>query len=530
MSQQNDIGQELFEKVLKSYQSKLKNDKTLRELQKKLEDESISYKDAHKLALKAGELLAQAYAENISEEVLPDGKMYYNIAKKIISPTAIVDYQYVSKYCEEVQQKLNEQAQIHIAPQIPEYDEQRIHELEWTTSQAEHYNDAKAELESSIINHSQSIVDRSIKKNVDLHAKAGLEPKIIRTAEAPATKYRKIRRGKKEYKYPYQVPCEWCQKLEGVWDYADAEENGVYRRHKGCQCIVEYDPADGKGKVQDAHNKTWYKQGDIEGRKEAAQQFEEAKARREKIARDNRVLRSEAINRLQNELGYSAKGADFWWRTNKKYVDQYGLDYMIDYTRNGNKSSRMMTQEDISLKVPDFENKNFDGYNEFAPSELERKVLKELQFMEKDDHVEHIAYLYSDGNYEIGTSNNSNNVKVEENMILGKTKLFHNHTSVSPLSNQDLKLLTREEIDEIGVICNNGDAYIVRIAGGIKPSEVEFESYSRDLDIEIDNDLMNQNYFYDLSLNERNYLFFKEKAYRISRHFEWIIEGGDIDE
>lgn len=89
-------------------------------------------------------------------------------------------------------------------------------------------------LGESVINFSQTIVDDTIKTNAEFHYKAGLSPKIIRTSDGNC--------------------CDWCDSVVGVYKYPDVPKD-VYRRHKHCQCEVNYYPGDGK--YQNAHTKKW---------------------------------------------------------------------------------------------------------------------------------------------------------------------------------------------------------------------------------------------------------------------------------
>ena len=49
--------------------------------------------------------------------------------------------------------------------------------------------------------------------------------------------------------------CKWCDKLDGIYEYSKVSDTGndVFRSHKHCRCIVEYD--DGDRKRKDVHTK-----------------------------------------------------------------------------------------------------------------------------------------------------------------------------------------------------------------------------------------------------------------------------------
>ncbi len=90
-------------------------------------------------------------------------------------------------------------------------------------------------------NSEQSVVDDTIAKNVEFHASAGLQPKIVRRYAGNG--------------------CKWCVNLAGMYDYPVKQE--IYRRHDNCRCIVEYFPGDGRG-VQNAHTKEWRNESKVE--------------------------------------------------------------------------------------------------------------------------------------------------------------------------------------------------------------------------------------------------------------------------
>ena len=90
-------------------------------------------------------------------------------------------------------------------------------------------------------NSEQSVVDDTIAKNVEFHASAGLQPKIVRRYAGNG--------------------CKWCVNLAGMYDYPVKQE--IYRRHDNCRCIVEYFPRDGRG-VQNAHTKEWRNESKVE--------------------------------------------------------------------------------------------------------------------------------------------------------------------------------------------------------------------------------------------------------------------------
>lgn len=233
----DDIAPELLEKVQSEYRNLRENDSTLARIREKTAAGSADGKDLDAYAVREGELLAEALRNNVSGEALPNGKMYFNIANRVLPPVLQEDYGHVADIAERTQQSMNDKAGIHIRAQRPDLEEDRVKGLVNLAATADQYENIRKELEGDVVNFSQNVATNSVRKNADFQYKAGLSPKIVRTEAAGC--------------------CKWCSDLAGTYDYASvkATGNAVWQRHRGCGCVVEYDP--GNGKRQNAHTKDW---------------------------------------------------------------------------------------------------------------------------------------------------------------------------------------------------------------------------------------------------------------------------------
>ena len=124
-----DIVPGIFEKIEKTFKLKTKESKIIKEKLKALKDKRATYKDANDFAIELGDILASAFSSNISSGDLPDGKMYYNIAKRLIEPNMIRNHDLVAEYSKEVQSILNKQANISIQAQKADLNQDRIDKL-----------------------------------------------------------------------------------------------------------------------------------------------------------------------------------------------------------------------------------------------------------------------------------------------------------------------------------------------------------------------------------------------------------------
>lgn len=233
-----DIVPDLLKDIRGTFDSSFRESETIFDVVKKITDKKATYSDAHDYAVETGSLLSDAYLKHLSVEMLPDGKMYYNIADRIVTPTLENNYKLVADVNEQIQDILNEQANLHIQAQRPELNRDRIEGIVNRLSNEDDFDLVKWLLDDPIVNFTQSIVDDSIKTNAEFHYQSGLAPKIIRRVSPGA--------------------CQWCKNLAGTYDYK-SEPQDVYRRHENCRCKTDFYPRDGRGR-QNVWNKTWDKE------------------------------------------------------------------------------------------------------------------------------------------------------------------------------------------------------------------------------------------------------------------------------
>lgn len=220
----DDIVPELLKTIQTQFEKKTYKSQKLKKALLRLDGQKATYADANDFAVGIGEILAEVLGVTIKTEVLPDGRMYFNIAERILNPTLQNNYDLVSEFTTEVQTALNESAGIGLKAQTPALNQDRIDNLIERVSGAVDFEEIKWMLQEPIINFTQSVVDDAIKANVDFHSDAGLNPTIKRTAVGKA--------------------CDWCKNVAGTYKYG-SEPKDIYKRHERCRCIVDYDPKDG---------------------------------------------------------------------------------------------------------------------------------------------------------------------------------------------------------------------------------------------------------------------------------------------
>lgn len=241
-----DITPGLIESIKAEFASAYEKSGTIQELLDAVRDGTATYRQAQQYAIEASRLIGAAYQKCVSSGTLPDGRMYYNIASRLIPATLDENYNLVAEYAKQVQQSLNRRAGLGVKPMTPQQNEDRVDGMVQLAASGEDYERVSGKLLSAFETYSQSIVDETIQTNVDFHGRAGLRPKVIRRATGRC--------------------CDWCRALAGAYDYPVDRE--VYQRHENCRCTVLYDPGDGRR--QNVHSKRWTTETDpdiIEARK-----------------------------------------------------------------------------------------------------------------------------------------------------------------------------------------------------------------------------------------------------------------------
>ena len=242
-----DITPQLVENVTGEFHRLYDASGKISSLLAKVKAKTATYAEAQEYALEVSRLIGQAWQKYVKADTLPDGKMYYNIASRLIPAVLDENHALVAGYAVEVQKGLNDRAGIGLKAQKAELDGDRVDGLVELVSNAERYDQVSGKLLSAFENFSQHAVDETIRKNADLHYNTGLSPKIIRRSNGKC--------------------CAWCRSLAGSHDYP-AFDRDVYRRHDNCRCTVLYDPADGSKELQDVHTRNWIDADVLEKRKD----------------------------------------------------------------------------------------------------------------------------------------------------------------------------------------------------------------------------------------------------------------------
>lgn len=273
---EKDIAPELLEKIQKDFKSLFDGNQKIASLYARVRDGTATYVEAQDFALETGDVLAQAFKKHITADALPNGKMYYNIAKRILQPTLEENHALITDVAKQVQESLNKKAGIGLKAVAPEVNQERIDGLVNHLDHAESFEEVAATLDEPIKQHAMSVVNDVIDENAKFQSEVGLTPKLVRKAEAKC--------------------CEWCKNLAGIYEYSKAP-NDVYKRHDNCRCTLDY--VVGKER-KSVHMKTGKKRKYVkdeygtysttkEARIQRAEEMSKTEKERKKAARQKRI-------------------------------------------------------------------------------------------------------------------------------------------------------------------------------------------------------------------------------------------------
>lgn len=212
-----DIVPELLDEIKKEYMEELSRDPKVIRILGKVEKGTATMADVHQYSARLGENLSAVLNEYLSADKLPDGNLYYNIADRIVRPMLEDVHISINDVAIDIQKIVDEASGIGLNGIRADFPEGRVHGLiDKMVEAGEEYSKWLGE---PVINCTESFSDDYMKTNADFRQEAGLESKIVRTAEANA--------------------CDYCMALEGEYEYG-AEPKEVYSRHEYCRCDVAY--------------------------------------------------------------------------------------------------------------------------------------------------------------------------------------------------------------------------------------------------------------------------------------------------
>lgn len=222
-----DIAPALQSNIMQNLRSGLANNSEFSRLCDRLAAGRATYQDAHRVSQIAGEQASRSLELFLRPEILPDRRLYYNIAERTLGTALEYADGIVGNYTETMQMYMNQRAGMNIKAIKPRQNIEGIDNICGLASDYEDFADGLWVLDKPVQTHAETVVDRFVRANAFFSEAAGLKPVIVRTAEPNC--------------------CNWCANLEGSFDYSEVRASGsdVYRRHNNCRCVTEYFPGEG---------------------------------------------------------------------------------------------------------------------------------------------------------------------------------------------------------------------------------------------------------------------------------------------
>ena len=221
-----DVSPELYEKIIARYEELKNEDKNLSAAEKYVL-EGDKYGMGEEYARVCGKHLSQALTETLTPENLPNGTLYYNISENTIGKALRMNAEEIGAIADQIQENINRAAGISLKPVNVPVNESRIHDIVSDAADSRNAEELKNNLGEPVEMFSQSVMDDHMRANAEFHNSAGLEVRVEREYDGVG-----LHNGTEV--------CDWCLERAGVWSYEQAMANGVFARHDGCGCIIDY--------------------------------------------------------------------------------------------------------------------------------------------------------------------------------------------------------------------------------------------------------------------------------------------------
>lgn len=280
-----DVVPVLNERIERSFRTNMLRDRRIAQISKRIRDGTAIFIEAHDYAERIGENLSRSFLSNLTEDALPDGRLYYNIANRTVVPALQVNHITINEAAEEIQNAIDLKNGIGLKSVRADFPKERIQGLiDKMTADGITLIEAQSWLKEPLINNLEAFVDDFIKENAKVRSNAGLKTTITRIA-APGC-------------------CDWCDALAGTYEYG-SEPQDVYRRHQFCRCTVTFQS---KKTSQDVWSKKIWQSSEeeIERRKEIGKKVIELSPE-ERLEQAARLSKDLEISDIQKEIGYSRK-------------------------------------------------------------------------------------------------------------------------------------------------------------------------------------------------------------------------------
>lgn len=293
-----DVVPELMSDIDAAFKAHTMTDRRLASVSKRIRDGTATQIDGHAYAEQLGKNASKALQEVLTAERLPDGKLYYNIAKRTVVPTLENNQRLINEAAATIQRGIDAKDAIQMNSVLPEFPKERVQGLiDKMTADDITLEEALRWIGEPIVNNSEAFYDDFIKENADFRYKSGFKTTISRIAESKC--------------------CEWCAGLDGTYEYGYAPED-IYRRHEFCRCSVTVT-------YKRTTENVWTKKSwastpeEIARREDTKPESMTAKERQEVL---RRLDQDSIVKRIMDATGYDRETASYIARQSPEKIEK----------------------------------------------------------------------------------------------------------------------------------------------------------------------------------------------------------------
>lgn len=223
-----EVSAEILRLMRANFMYRVNTDAEVRAFLKKLREKKATQGDVSLYSVRLGELLREVVRDVLTAAELPNETLYYNIMQDTVGELLKGAHRAVNDAGAEAQRAIDEQNGVGLAPISADFPQRRVNDLFYKAGAPGTTRERALKLlDEPLVTLTQSFHDDHVRVNAEARYRAGMAPKIVRTATRGC--------------------CKWCASLEGSYPYEDVADTGndVFRRHERCRCTVDY-VCDGK--------------------------------------------------------------------------------------------------------------------------------------------------------------------------------------------------------------------------------------------------------------------------------------------
>lgn len=222
-----DIAPEIYDAIRADFEAGVRGDKSIASKVKKIYAGKGTQNDVASIANRFGVHASNAMKRNLILDALPNKTLYWNIAEKTIKPALMMANDNIVGYARLMMGQVDRQTGLRIGILTGGNPEERIRQVMQKAVNSMTQEQLNNALTDPVITANRKFFDDFQKENARLRDEMGLTETVVRVYDG-----RGLHNGKD--------PCQWCIDREGVWSYKDAVQNGVFERHPGCGCRIEF--------------------------------------------------------------------------------------------------------------------------------------------------------------------------------------------------------------------------------------------------------------------------------------------------